>query len=46
MSAKSDYLENLLLDHLFRATLTTAKTVNNGDPAPSFPSDALTITEA
>lgn len=31
---------------LLHGALTTAKTVNNGDPAPQFNSDALTITLA
>lgn len=31
---------------LFWGALTTAKTVNNGDPAPSFAGDALTVTLA
>lgn len=31
---------------LFHAALTTPKTVNNGDPAPSFDAAALTITFA
>jgi hypothetical protein len=28
---------------LFCQALTTAKTVNNGDPAPAFAIDALTV---
>lgn len=31
---------------LFHAALTTAKTINNGDPAPSFAAGALTLTVA
>jgi hypothetical protein len=31
---------------LIHASLTTPKTVNNGDPAPSFPIDALVVTFA
>lgn len=31
---------------LYWGALTTAKTINNGDPAPSFPAGALEITEA
>jgi hypothetical protein len=31
---------------LYYGALTTSKTVNNGDPAPSFAADALTVTEA
>ena len=30
---------------LYWAVLTTAKTVNNGDPAPYFPAASLTVTE-
>lgn len=30
----------------YYGNLTTAKTVNNGDAAPTFPTDALTVTEA
>lgn len=30
---------------LYWAALTTAKTVNNGDPAPYFPAGSLVITE-
>jgi hypothetical protein len=28
---------------LWYSALTTAKTVNNGDPAPSFPAASLTL---
>ena len=31
---------------LFHGALTAAKTVNNGDPAPTFPADSLTVTLA
>jgi hypothetical protein len=31
---------------LYWAPLTTSKTVNNGDAAPSFAIDALTVTES
>lgn len=31
---------------LYHGALTTPKTVNNGDPAPSFPIGSLQITEA
>lgn len=31
---------------LYHGALTASKTVNNGDPAPTFPAGALTITEA
>ena len=30
---------------LYWAALTTAKTINNGDPAPYFPSGSLVVTE-
>jgi hypothetical protein len=33
-------------NYLYHGALTTSKTVNNGDPAPSFAADALTVTEA
>lgn len=31
---------------LFHGSLTNSKNVNNGDPAPSFPADAFTLTLA
>jgi len=31
---------------LYHGALTAAKTVNNGDPAPTFPAGSLTVTEA
>ena len=31
---------------LFHGSLTTPKTVNNGDPAPTFPADSFSITLA
>ena len=31
---------------LYHGALTTQKTVNNGDPAPTFPAGALTVTES
>lgn len=31
---------------LYHGSLTASKTVNNGDPAPSFPVGALTVTES
>ena len=31
---------------LYHGALTSSKTVNNGDPAPTFPAGALTVTES
>jgi hypothetical protein len=31
---------------LYHGALTATKTVNNGDPAPTFPAGSLTVTEA
>ena len=31
---------------LYHGSLTASKTVNNGDPAPSFPIGSLTVTES
>jgi hypothetical protein len=30
---------------MYSANLTTSKTVNNGDPAPTFPAGSLTVSE-